>query len=83
MTCSQAMKKIFIKTLHGNSCLDQISLSQNSFSLTVQLKIYGIHPHKKPYNHDTFKNGNFSNQHGSKLLSSIRSKDGIHLSLRA
>lgn len=46
MTCSQAMKKIFIKTLHGNSCLDQISLSQNSFSLTVQLKIYGIHPHK-------------------------------------
>lgn len=38
---------------------------------------------QKPYNHDTFKNGNCSNQHGSKLLSSIRSKDGIHLSLRA
>lgn len=40
-------------------------------------------PTQKPYNHDTFKKGNFSNQHGSKLLSSIRSKDGIHLSLRA
>lgn len=83
MTCSQAMKKIFIKTLHGNSCLDQISLSQNSFSLTVQLKIYGIHPHKNLITMILIKKGNFSNQHGSKLLSSIKSKDGIHLSLRA